>query len=107
MKKLILSLSIIGAITIGTGAIAFAAEEESPVINSGEAVVSDTENYNIAEDNNSGLGNPNCPYYGEENRGQGQGNGEGNRYGLNSENRGRGNCGRSGSMMGFRYGVEK
>lgn len=110
MKKLILSLSIIGAITIGTGAIAFAAEEDSPIINTGGAEVSETENsnidqdYNINEDNNySGWGNQNCPYYGEGYQGQGQRNKEGNGYGFISGNRGRGACGRSGSMMGFRY----
>ncbi|GAA0826877.1 hypothetical protein PMY56_04850 [Clostridium tertium] len=110
MKKLILSLSIIGAITIGTGAIAFAAEEDSPVTNSVGAEVSETDNsnidqdYNINEDNNySGWRNQNCPYYGEGYQGQGQKSEEENRYGFNSESRGRGTCRRSGSMMGFRY----
>ncbi|MCR1950624.1 MULTISPECIES: hypothetical protein [unclassified Clostridium] len=107
MKKLILSLSIIGAITIGTGAIAFAAEEGSAIIDAaGDPAISETENsnigedYNISDDNNySSWGNQHCPYYGEGYQGQGQGN----RYGFNSESRGRGAWGRTGSMMGFRY----
>ena len=65
MKKLFLSLSIIAALTVGTGAMVFAAEEES--------VTTQQKNYNLVEDKvvgeeeNSfiGAGNPNCPYYGE------------------------------------------
>lgn len=114
MKKLILSLLIIGAITIGTGAIAFAAEENklSTITESGSEsglVISETENSNIGQDykinegnNYSGWGNQNCLYYGEGSQEQGQRNEDGNGYGFNSENRERGACGRTGSMMGFR-----
>ncbi|WP_291651002.1 hypothetical protein [Clostridium sp.] len=109
MKKLILSLSIIGAITIGTGAIASATEENSPKINTtGGAVISESENsdinedYNISDDKNySSWRNQNCHYYGEGYQGREQRNEEGNGYGFNSGNRGRGSWGRSGSMMRF------
>lgn len=121
MKKLILSLSIIGAITIGTGAIAFAAEENTTTLNNEGTVVTETSD-STEVDNSSTGGNPNCPYYEEGCNGQGEGqglgqcngqgqgngqgprNGEGNKYGLNSENKGRGACGGNGSgMMGARW----
>lgn len=96
MKKLVLSIAIISAITIGVGAVTFAAETNEENLDNGKSVSSEIEKNN--EDNNY-LGNPNCPYYDENYNGKNGERGEGNRFGYNSSNQGRGRCGGSGYGM--------
>ncbi|WP_288221567.1 hypothetical protein [uncultured Clostridium sp.] len=97
MKKLLLSLSIIGAITVGAGAITFAADNNGETVNDNTTV---NESVTNNEDDTYFRGNPDCPYYEE---GRGQNNGEGKGYGFNSQNGNRRGCGGSRSgMMGYR-----
>lgn len=96
MKKLVLSIAIISAITVGVGAVASAAETNEEGLDNGNSI--STEIQANDEDNNY-WGNPNCPYYGENNNGENGKSGEGNRYGYNSGNQYRGRCGGSGNGM--------
>lgn len=87
MKKLVLSIAIISAITVGVGAVTFAAETNEGGLGNGKSVSSEIEKNN--EENNC-LGNLDCPYYDENHNGKNCR--EGNRFGYNSSNQGRGRC---------------
>lgn len=98
MKKLLLSLSIIGAITIGTGAIAFASD------NNGDAIKEDTTiNEEITNNEENYINeNPYCTYYGESNETENSEYGKGSVDGQQSRYKNRGRCGSSRSNM-MRY----
>lgn len=85
MKKLLLSLSIIGAITIGAGAITFAAD------NNGEATKEDTTiNEEITNNEEKYIDeNSYCNTYYGDNREEGKGNIDESQ----SSYQGRGRCG--------------
>lgn len=98
MKKLLLALSIIGAITIGAGAITFASD------NNGDAIKQDTTaNGEITNNEENYINeNPYCTYYGESNEIKNNEDGKGNIDGVQSRYKNRGRCGSSRSNM-MRY----
>lgn len=99
MKKLLLSLSIIGAITIGGGAIAFASDNNGGTIKEDTTIneeITNNEEENYIDENSY------CTYYGENNETQNNEEGKGNIDGLQSTYKSRGRCGGSRSnMMGY------
>lgn len=91
MKKLLLALSIIGAITIGAGAITFASD------NNGDAIKQDTTvNGEITNNEENYINeNPYCTYYGESNETENSEYGKGDVDGQQSKYKNRGRCGSS------------
>lgn len=95
MKKIILSLSIIGALTVGVGAITFAADNGDITVNESGNISQEVGN----TDENSDLrgnvdcpyyqqgGNPDCPYY-EEGKGDGANSQNSNRRGCGGDRTG-------------------
>lgn len=121
MKKIFLSLSLIAAITAGTGAMAFAADGESATTtNENTTAITQVKEATVdSQDTNTYCQyNESCPYNGEGCEGagkcrvDGQGLGRRNCQG-GAENQGlgngekRGNCDGTGKGMGFRGGVQK
>lgn len=93
MKKVTLSLLVIGAITIAGGAITYA--EDNTVSNlQGNITISEDVN-NLEENSCIGL-NTDCPYYEEGN--MGIKNGEGKRNRVNSQNENKTECNGSGKV---------
>lgn len=94
MKKLLLSLSIIGTITIGGGAIAFASDNNEGAIKEDTTIneeITNNEEENYIDENSY------CTYYGENNR-----EGKGNIDESQSRYKSRGRCGGSrNNMMGY------
>ncbi|WP_411169739.1 hypothetical protein ACH36K_04370 [Clostridium sp. MB05] len=121
MKKIFLSLSLIAALTVGTGAIAFAADGEvATTTNENTTTITQVDEATIdSQDTNTYCQyNKNCPYNGEgcegsgkcRTDGQGLGRrncqgGSGNQSLGNGEKRG--NCDGTGQRMGFRGGMQK
>lgn len=105
MKKIILSLSIIGALTVGVGAITFAADNGDITVDESANISQEVGNTDENSDFRGNVdcpyyqqgGNPDCPYY-EEGKVQGSGAGKG--YGANYQNSNRRGCGgdRTGMM---------
>ena len=105
MKKLALSIALMSVIIIGGSAVTFAAETsedanitEATTNNEGSTSLGNLE-CPYYDENNRGVENPECPYYEEQHNEKNEGLGQGNRYGYNSENKGKGNCNGTGQRI--------
>lgn|GEM_PF-2611514 len=105
MKKLALSIALMSVIIVGGSVATFAAEtNEDTTVNEANITTDESKTYGnpncpYYSEENKGLGNVDCPYYEEVNNENNEGLGQGKRYGYNSENKGNGNCNRTGQRI--------
>lgn len=106
MKKLALSIALMSLVVIGGSAVTFASETNEDV-NTTEVTTTTEESTPLGNpecpyygENDRGVGNPECPYYGEGNRGVGNPECPYYEENQNKENKGSENANRLRKHMG-------